>query len=310
MNKYLFGIDLGGTNIKFGLFATAGELKCKTSIRTRLGNNGDYILDDIAKEVARILDDMGVDKSEVKGLGIGVPGSVMPDGTINKCVNLGWGVVKINDKLEKLTGLKVKVANDANCAALGEQWKGAGFGADMLLMVTLGTGVGGGIIYKGKIIHGKTGGAGEMGHICVNRRETHRCSCGKCGCLEQYASGRGIVELAKKYLKKHTGVTVLDSENLDAKIICDAARNGDEAADAILGEYADYLAHGIGTMATILNPEVVVIGGGVSRAGNILLDKVRERFKKYVFHASEGAEIRISELGSDAGIYGAAKLVI
>lgn len=309
MGKYVFGVDLGGTTVKLGLFTVEGEVLDKWEIKTDTSNNGQKILPDIADSILKKIEEKKIDKAFVEGVGIGVPGPVDENGVVNKAANLGWGVFNLEEEFTKLTGLKVKGANDANVAALGEMWKGAARGYKNIVMVTLGTGIGGGIIIDEKIVTGSTGAGGEIGHIHVKDGETDKCGCGNKGCFEQYCSATGIVRLANKHLEKNAP-SVLRNDELSAKSIFDAYKAGDELAKEILDEYFEILGKGFGIIGSILNPEVFVIGGGVSKAGTVITDGVVEYYKDYVFHASRDAKFVIAELGNDAGIYGSAKLVL
>ena len=196
MAKYVFGVDVGGTTVKMGLFTVEGELLDKWEIKTRTEDGGKNVLPDIADSIKKVIESKKLAKEDVEGVGIGVPGPVKEDGTVLKCVNLGWGILNVEDELEKLVGYPVKAGNDANVAALGEMWQGGGKGHSNLVMVTLGTGVGGGIILNGKMLFGVNGAGGEIGHICVDDSETETCGCGNKGCLEQYTSATGVVRLA------------------------------------------------------------------------------------------------------------------
>ncbi|MDO4966453.1 MAG: ROK family glucokinase [Lachnospiraceae bacterium] len=311
MANYLFGVDLGGTTVKIGLFTKDGTVVDKWEIPTVKVNDGQQILPDIAASCLAKLEEKGITKDEVIGLGIGVPGPVNDEGFCNKAVNLGWnGMVDLEGELNKLTGFNIKGGNDANVAALGEAWKGGAEGYDDVVMVTLGTGVGGGVISKGKIMVGATGAAGEIGHIHVKDGEEVVCGCGNKGCLEQYASATGIVRIANDTLKKSDEPSVLRDGEVSAKTVFDAVKAGDALAIKIAEEFGEYLGKGLAVTACVTNPEVFVIGGGVSKAGEILLTFVEENYKKYVFHASRGAKFVLATLGNDAGIYGAAKLVL
>lgn len=311
MKEYGFGADLGGTTCKLGLFTTAGELLDKWEIPTDTSDNGANILKDISDAVHGKMIEKDLTKDMVQGIGIGVPGAVTADGVVNRCVNLGWGIVEIEKELSELSGLKVKAANDANIAALGESWVGSGRGSDSLVMVTLGTGIGGGVIVNGKILVGHTGAAGEIGHINVNEEELEECGCGNHGCVEQYASATGIVRVAKRRLaqtQKPSGLR--DIENFSAKDVFDLAKNGDELANDIVEEICGILGKMIAKICNVLNPEVVLIGGGVSRAGDIILDKLQDGFYSQVFHASRDTKIKLATLGNDAGIYGGVRLIL
>ena len=305
--QYGFGIDLGGTTVKMSCFAENGTCLHKWEIPTNTADGGKHIMPDIAKAVFDHMEQNGIAKEQVMGLGIGVPGPVTADGVVNKCVNLGWGVFNIEQELSSLTGFPVKAGNDATVAALGEYRFGGGQGASSMVMVTLGTGVGGGIVIDGKILSGAHGAAGEIGHVVVNKAETEPCSCGKYGCAEQYGSATGIVRLAKKYLAENDIPSVLRKENLTCKDVFDA--KDDPAAKAVLEQVYAYLAELIANICNIVNPQKVVIGGGVSKAGQRLLDGIGAHFGKYVFHAASGVEFSLATLGNDAGIYGAFALL-
>ena len=283
----------------------------KWEIKTRTENGGVNILPDIAEAIKSKMAEKSVAKEDVVGVGIGVPGPVDSKGIVHKCVNLGWGVFNINEELSKhLDGIAVKGGNDANVAALGEMWKGGGQGFDSIVVVTLGTGVGGGIIVDGQILTGATGAAGEIGHIHVDDAETEVCGCGNTGCLEQYASATGVVRIANRVLAKNTKETCLKAGEISAKDVWDAVKAGDAVAIEIAEQFGEYLGKGLASVAGVMNPEAFVIGGGVSKAGDVLLDYIRKNYTPVVFHASRNVEFKLATLGNDAGIYGAAKLVL
>ena len=309
--KYGFGIDLGGTTVKIAYFDETGTMLDKWEIPTVTENEGKQILPDIADSIRQYMDAYHIADTAVLGLGIGVPGPVNSKGVVNKCINLGWGVFNIAEELTALTGFPVKAGNDANVAALGEFWKGGGKGCDNMVFVTLGTGVGGGIVVEGKLLHGAHGSGAEIGHLVLNRNETARCNCGKQGCVEQYCSATGIVRLAKLYLESSDADSTLKGlENLTCKDIFDAGKAGDASANAILDQVYAYMGEFLGNICSTVNPEIVVLGGGVSKAGQVLIDGVVPYFKKYVFHAASGAEFALASLGNDAGAYGAFKLAL
>lgn len=311
MKKYGFGVDIGGTTIKMGFFETDGKLLDKWEIKTDTSNNGENILYDVAKAVDNKLAQEGISKDEVQGIGIGVPGPVRGDGTVNRCVNLGWGVINVAEKLSSLTGITVKVGNDANVAALGEMWQGGAKGCKDVVMVTLGTGVGGGIIVDGKIVAGFHGAGGEIGHITVNPDEIEACNCGKYGCLEQYTSATGIVRMAKRKLAKSSDETTLRSlENITAKDIFDAAKAEDELAKELVDELGEILGSALATISCVVNPEAIVVGGGVSKAGAILIDTIAEHFRENAFHACRETRFELATLGNDAGIYGCMCMIL
>ena len=309
--KYGFGIDLGGTTVKIAYFEETGKMLEKWEIPTVTANGGAQILPDIAQSIRDFLDANHISDTAILGLGIGVPGPVNAKGVVNRCVNLGWGVFNIAETLASLTGFPVRAGNDASVAALGEYWKGGGQGCDNMVFVTLGTGVGGGIVVEGNLLHGADGSGAEIGHICVNPQETLRCNCGNYGCVEQYCSATGIVRLAKLYLaESQTETTLRGVENLTCKDIFDAAKAGDAAANAILDQVYRYMGLFLANVCSTVNPEAVVIGGGVSKAGDMLVKGIEPYFHKHVFHAASGAKFAMASLGNDAGAYGAFKLAL
>ena len=311
MKKSGFGVDVGGTTIKMGFFETSGKLIDKWEIKTDTSNGGENILSDIAKAIDNKLAQEGISKNDVQGVGVGVPGPVNSKGIVLKCVNLGWGVFNVEEELASLTGLKVKAGNDANVAALGEMWQGAGKGSEDMVMVTLGTGVGGGIIVDGKVIAGANGAGGEIGHITVNNDEIEACNCGQYGCLEQYTSATGIVRMAKRKLAKTDEETSLRAvEELSAKTIFDEAKKGDKIAGELVEELGKILGGTLSNIAAVTNPEVIVIGGGVSKAGQILIDTIHKHFTESVFHACKDTRFVLAGLGNDAGMYGCVKMLL
>lgn len=311
MTKYCFGIDIGGTTVKCGLFQTDGQLCEKWEIITRTENNGKAIIPDVAETIINKMKEKNLTKDMVVGVGVGIPGPVVGEREVAMAVNLHWGYTKMADELEPLIyNIPVKVGNDANVAALGEMWKGGGEGTKSLIMATLGTGVGGGIIIDGKIVTGSHGAGGEIGHACVNPDETEKCNCGNKGCLEQYASATGIVRIAKQVLSKNEEKTVLNEESVSAKDVFDAYKAGDTVAAAIVSKFASYLGNGLAIFSCVVDPEVIVIGGGVSKAGKPLIDAIANYYKEYAFVSCKETPIVIAKLDNDAGIYGAAKLVV
>lgn len=308
--KYCFGVDIGGTTVKMGLFTTEGDLLDKWEIKTRTENGGEAILPDIARSLQAKMEEKKIKELQMSGIGVGVPAPVGGDGIVKNTANLGWGYKEVKKELEELTGQRVRVGNDANVAALGEMWLGAGKGQKNMVMVTLGTGVGGGVIINGKPVVGAHGAGGEIGHICVNEKETISCGCGKKGCLEQYASATGIVRLAKERLAKNEDPSLLRGSEVSAKAVFDALKEGDAVAEEIVEEFGRYLGHAMANVAVIVDPSVIVIGGGVSKAGEILLKYVEKSFKEREFFANAGTKFVLATLGNDAGICGAAKLIL
>ncbi len=309
--KYCFGIDLGGTTVKCGLFTQEGELLEKWEIPTNKENKGEKIPQDIADTILHKMDEKKLDKADVIGVGMGIPGPVNAKGVVLGCANLGWGEFNVAEKMSALTGLKFVAGNDANVAALGEMWQGGAKGYENVIMVTLGTGVGGGVIVDGHIVAGSNGAGGEIGHIVVNPQETAICGCGGHGHLEQYASATGVVNTAKKYLAESSEVSVLRScDPLTAKDVFDAAKEGDALALRTVDTFGSYLALALGFVASVVDPEVFVIGGGVSRAGDIILDAVKKYYSGNLLSALKKKEFCFAKLGNDAGMYGSVKLLL
>ena len=311
MGMYCFGIDVGGTSVKCGLFLTNGTLVEQWEIPTRLENNGSSILPDVADAIKTKLDERGITKDNVDGVGIGIPGPVNENGEVPMAVNLHWGFKAVASELSALTGLPAKAANDANIAALGEAWKGAAAGSSDVIMVTLGTGVGGGIIIDGKIVTGHHGAGGEIGHANVDHHETEACNCGNRGCLEQYASATGIVRMAKKELAASGENSVLrDAGEISAKAVLDAFKENDPVAVATMEKVGEQLGGALAIICCVTDPETIVVGGGVSKAGQPLIDCIRKYYREYAFESCKDTPIVIATLGNDAGIYGAARMVL
>lgn len=308
--KYCFGVDIGGTTVKMGLLTESGEIVEKWEITTDTSNEGKAILPDVASSISRKMEERQLSKEEIIGIGAGVPAPVTSEGVVNGSANLGWNYKEVKRELEELTGMKAEIGNDANVAALGEMWKGGGAGEKNMIMVTLGTGVGGGVIIDGKILVGQNGAGGEIGHLCVNYEETDKCGCGNKGCLEQYASATGIVRLAKKKLGQDLRPTALKKEDVTAKDVFDAVKAGDEVAKEIAVDFGTYLGHALANLAAVTDPAVFVIGGGVSKAGEVLIPYIQEPYLERAFFANRKVRFTLATLGNDAGICGAAKLMI
>ncbi|MCH5340353.1 MAG: ROK family glucokinase [Acetatifactor sp.] len=311
MAKYAFGVDVGGTTVKLGLFDADGSVLDKWEIPTVKDNEGVNILPDVAKSILAKMKEKGISEEELAGIGIGVPGAVDDAGTlVGGAVNIGWKPLNIPQQLHAYINVPVKAANDANVAAFGEMWKGGGKGCSNMVAVTLGTGVGGGIIVNGAIITGSTGAAGEIGHIHIEDSEIEECGCKNKGCLEQYASATGIVRLARRRLAEDEKPSTLREGQLSAKAVFDAVKAGDQVAIEIAERFGRYLGKGLAMVGNVVNPEVFVIGGGVSKAGEILLGFVEPELQKYAFPPCRGVRLALAELGNDAGIYGAAGLIL
>ena len=314
MKEYAFGIDLGGTTAKIGLFTTSGALLEKWEVATDTSNAGEHILENLAAAILGKMNEQGIQPEQVEGVGIGVPGPVLNSSVVPiVCANLGgWGERNVSAQLSGLlNGLKVLVGNDANVAALGEIWMGAAKGAKNAVMVTLGTGVGGGVVVNGKVIDGVHGAGGEIGHITVNRHETATCGCGKHGCLEQYSSATGVVRCMKKLLDANPDTAcTLRGKDFEAKDVFDAARAGDALAAREVDEMASTLGMALANIAATTDPEMFMIGGGVARAGEVLFNPLVRHYKEYAFQSCKETPIKAASLGNDAGIYGAVRLIV
>ncbi|NLJ96031.1 MAG: ROK family glucokinase [Clostridiales bacterium] len=311
MDKYCFGVDIGGTGVKLGLFDANGSLLDKWVFATRKTGDGKDILKDAWDFIVSKLEEKAITKDKILGIGMGIPGPIMDNGDVLELPNLGLGYFNIEEEMSKMTGLKVKAGNDANVAALGEQWKGSGKGYNNMVLITLGTGVGGGIIYKGNIIAGSGGAAGEIGHLPVNQGELERCGCGKCGCLEQYASATGIVRLAKQLVNSNPKASKLaDADVITSKLVFDLAKEKDPLAIEVVDEACRYLGIALAGVAQVLDPEAFVIGGGVSKAGDILITYIKKHYTSNVMNALKDRKFLLASLGNDAGIYGCARLVL
>ena len=314
MKEYAFGIDLGGTTAKIGLFTTSGALLEKWEVATDTSNAGEHILENLAAAVLGKMKEQSIQPEQVEGVGIGVPGPVLDSSIVPiVCANLGgWGERNVSAQLSGLLdGLNVLVGNDANVAALGEIWMGAAKGAKNAVMVTLGTGVGGGVVVNGKVIDGVHGAGGEIGHITVNRHETAVCGCGKRGCLEQYSSATGVVRCMKKLLDENPDTPcVLRGTEFAAKDVFDAARNGDALAAREVDEMSDTLGMALANIASTVDPEAFLVGGGVARAGDVLFTPLNKHFQEYAFKSCRETPIKQASLGNDAGIYGAVRLIV
>ena len=309
--KYAFGVDIGGTTVKLGLFDEQGQLLDKWEIPTDKTNSGEKVIPDITASIMTKVSEKQISMEDISGIGVGAPGAVDDAGTmVAGAVNIGWKPFNIPDAFSAYIKVPVVAGNDANVAAYGEMWQGGGKGYNSMVAVTLGTGVGGGIIINGKLLTGATGAGGEIGHIHLEDDETDACGCGNKGCLEQYASATGIVRLAKRRLEKDDVPSVLREGELSAKAVFDAVKDGDAVAVEIAEQFGNYLGKGLAVVSAVVNPEAFVIGGGVSKAGEILLSYVEPSYKKYAFGPCSNVKFSLAKLGNDAGIYGAAGLVL
>ena len=310
--KYCFGIDIGGTTVKIGLVAENGEIVTRWEVPTRKGSDPSGLLEDVKASLENCMAERNIVKGNILGIGMAAPGPVTSDGVLHGCVNIGWGDVDLDDLAEEIIGISpVRIGNDARVAALGESAYGAGKGAESMLMVTLGTGVGGGVVLNGQILMGNSGVAGEIGHMTMDPYETEKCGCGRKGCLEQYASATGMVRAAERFLRERTDDSVLRQlEKVTAKDLWDAAKAGDALANEITDFVCDRLGSALVNATYLADPEMIVIGGGVCAAGRFLLDKIEKAYQGKVFAHSRNKKFALAELGNDAGIRGAAALIL
>lgn len=315
--KKVIGIDLGGTTAKFAILNQKGEIQTKWSVETDATNEGSNIVPNLIESINHQLDRFQLTSDDFVGIGMGSPGTVnRVDGTVIGAYNLNWKTLQpIREQIEKGTGIPFYIDNDANVAALGEQWVGAGNNEPDVVFITLGTGVGGGLISDGNLLHGAIDAAGEIGHVTVEPNG-FQCTCGKKGCLEQYASATGVVHLAREMSEDYAGDSKLkyqidDGQNVDSKVIFDLAKEGDDLALMVVERFAYYLGFALANVANLLNPSTIVLGGGVSKAGEFLAEKVRKNLVEFSFPTiREITKVKIAELGNDAGVIGAASLVL
>ena len=318
MSKKIIGIDLGGTSVKLAILTTEGEIQEKWSIKTNILDDGSHIVPDIIDSIKQRFDTHGLTKDDFLGVGMGSPGVVDSEaGTVIGAYNLNWKTLQlVKDQFEAAIGLPFFIDNDANVAALGEQWVGAGNNNPNVVFMTLGTGVGGGVIAAGNLIRGVKGAGGELGHITVDFDEPFACTCGKKGCLETVASATGIVNLSRRYADQYAGDAKLkqmidDGQDVTAKDVFDLAKEGDDLALIVYRHFSEYLGVACANIAAVLNPAYIVLGGGVSASGEFLLDGVRKVFAENSFpQIKESTQIVLATRGNDAGVLGAASLVL
>ncbi len=314
MRPYAFGVDIGGTAIKLGLFRTTGQLMEKGSIPTRTENGGENVLPDVTAALNRALNRRNFTWDDVEGVGMGVPGPVDGNGTVHQCINLGWGVFNIPRTIRGLEPHidRFKVTNDVNAATLGELWQGGAKGRRSAFMITLGTGIGGGLVVNERIVNGTGGAAGEIGHFRVVTDEPEACKCGGHGCLEQYCSATGLLRCARRALAEpsHLPTCLIDDGELTAKKVCDAAKADDPLAVHLVDQLGDRLGWALTAVAGTCDPEVFVIGGGLSNAGRFLLERIEAGYRRYAFHAYRDTPFSLAQLGNDAGIYGCVRMLL
>lgn len=312
MNYYV-GIDLGGTNTKIGLLDEDGNILFSTIVKTESEQGLEKTVERLANILKIQVSNLNISFEDVAGVGLGVPGPVANGRIVKFWANFPWPVnVDLAAEFEKHLGVPVKVDNDVNVITLGEMWKGGGRGYKNVLGLAIGTGIGGGVVVNGKLVSGKNGAGGEVGHIKVER-DGKLCGCGQEGCWEAYASATGLVREAKSRLTVNKNNLLYErtkDREVEAKDIFDAAREGDEFSLNLVDYEAEFIALGIGNLLNVLDTDVVVVGGGIALAGNILFDKINEKLRKYAMLSTlDGLKIVPAELGNDAGIYGAAYLV-
>lgn len=312
MKPYAFGVDLGGNAIKIGLFQTTGNLVEKWTIPARLEDHGSHLLADVVDAIRAKMEERSLSWDVVEGVGMGVPGPVDQDGTVMRCVNLGWDILNVPKAVRELEPAieKLEVANDVNAATLGEMWQGGAQWNSSAVMVTLGVGIGSGIVVDNKVFVGSTGAAGEIGHMCVNPKETERCTCGNYGCLEQYCSDTGLVRTAQAVLEERPEEpSLLRDGEITPKAICQAAKKGDAAATEVLERFGQLMGQALTAVACTVNPQVFVIGGQMAQAGMAILKPIETYFRRYAFHAFRNTPFVLAELGEDAGIYGSVRML-
>ncbi len=309
--KLIFGVDIGGTRIKIGRFTEDGKLLEKWSVKTDLSDHGAHIVPLVAEKIQAHRKARGISEEKVLGIGMGIPGPVAPGGFVEKCVNLHWNAFNPVTELARFfPNHQIRAENDANVASLGEYFQGAGRNVSSMMMVTLGTGVGGGVILDGRILVGAHGIAGEIGHIAADPTQEEICNCGNRGCIDQCASATGIVRKAEKLLASVDQPSALrDFETLTAKEICDCAKEKDPLAIRVIEECMYPLGVGLAYFSHAFDPEMYVIGGGVSLAGEVIIKAVQKGYQEQFFLTKKKADIRLAELGNDAGITGACALI-
>lgn len=317
MHKKVMGIDLGGTSVKLAILSEEGEVLQKWSIPTDSRDHGINIMPDIIGSIKHHLDLYSLTPEEFLGIGMGSPGAVdSSEGTVTGAFNLNWATSQpVRETMERETGIPFCIDNDANVAALGEKWRGAGGDNEDVVFITLGTGVGGGIVADGHLIHGTAGSGGEIGHMTVDP-DGFECTCGKKGCLETVASATGVVKLARKHAEEYAGDSTLkglidDGQEITSKMIFDFAKEGDALAVIVVDRFAYFLGLACSHIGNLLNPAAIIVGGGVSAAGEFLLEPLRKYFLEFAFpNVQQSTKVKLAVLGNDAGVIGACYLVV
>ena len=305
--RYGFGIDIQRTHVRFGFFEETGKLLEKWQVNLPELQDTSRIIRTVAEELEHCLAQKGIFEDDVIGLGVGVSGPVSNMGVVNKCVNFSWGVFNLERALSGFTGLQVKASNSANLSALGEYWQDPTI-RNMVFMA-MNTGLGGGIVCDGMLINGVSGGAGEIGHIIVNKEEKEACSCGRYGCVEQYCSPKGIVRVARRQLNSTRIPSVLRNRKIfDFRDVIQAAAQGDKLAKDVMNQVYDHTGHALAAVCCVTNPDTVVLGGEFCKIGQPAIDGISRAFRKYVFHANESVRFQMAALEQDNVLYGAFKL--
>lgn len=307
--RYGFGVDIFGTHTKIGCFDENGNLIEKWKFPIPTAQDGSSILPIVADEIERYLAMNQIYEDDVIGIGVGIPGPVNSAGTVNKCINFGWGIFNINRALSGLTGFPVVSGNIANLSALGECWKGNK--SKNMVFIAMNTGLGGAVVCDGAVVHGSQGGGGELGHMVINKNEKEACTCGRRGCVEQYCSPTGILRLTRRYLTATTVPSVLRRGPVtDYQAVLDAAASGDKAATDVMNQFYDHMGHFLSNVCCVTNPDHIVLGGEFCRMGQSVIDNTRRYFHRYIFHANQNVRFEFAKLGTDACIYGAFKLLL
>ena len=308
--QHAIGIDLGGGSIKGALIAADGSMEAKGRCPTDVDSGEHGVADRIAGLCESLRVTGGLENEEIAGIGIGVPGVTTSKGDVIIAPNLHWRHVPFKRILEERIRLRVEIDNDASVAAMGEAHLGAGRGRESLFLITLGTGIGGGLVLDGDIHHGASFAAGEIGHMCMDP-DGPLCGCGKKGCLEAFTAGPAMVRYVRRRLPEAVSTSLSDTESLSPETICLAARNGDSLAREAVARVARYLGIAIANIINVISPDVIAIGGGIAAAGRVLLDPVTAAAREYTLEGMfDHTRILPAELGNDAGVLGASRLVL
>ena len=314
MKKYRIGVDVGGTNVKIALVDKEGSIVYSNTTPTRAEMGYEYTISNIKQAIVDLMKETKTDKTTIEGIGFGFPGQIDCDaGIVRVSPNIpGWINVPVAKIIEKEFGIPTKVDNDVRCAALGELAFGAGKGCQNLICITVGTGIGSGLIINGKLVRGADNAAGEIGHIKLQMHDGPICGCGDTGCLEAFASGPSIVAMAQEYILggKSTKYRELANPEITPYIVAEAAKQGDKVALKIFERMGEYIGIGLASVVNLLNPEKIVIGGGVADAGDILFTPLINTLKKRAMPIqAKSVSVVPAQLGNAAGVIGASLLI-